>query len=112
MSYLLYDDECDFCCSIVRKLKKTIKNYDIRYIPLKSDKGEKLVNKYKVINTDSVIYIDIRHVVHLKAVAILNIILLMGFPYNLLFILKIFPVSYLNWIYDFVARNRIKIKID
>jgi len=111
MRHLIYDDECDFCCGIVRRLKKIIKNYDFKYIPLNSNKGESLVNKYKVIHADSIIYIDIRHIVHLKAAAILNIILLMGFPYNLLFILKLLPVSFLNWIYDLVARNRMKIKI-
>tara|TARA_B100001175_G_C19449522_1_gene610566 strand:- start:385 stop:720 length:336 start_codon:yes stop_codon:yes gene_type:complete len=111
MRYLIYDDECDFCCSIVIRLKKVITNYDIKYIPLKSNKGEELVNKYKVINTDSVIYIDIRNVVYLKAAAILSIIKLMRSPYNLLSVLNIFPISFLNIIYDFIARNRMVIKI-
>ena len=110
MRFLIYDDECDFCCSIVRKLTSLSSKSGITYIPLKSPKGEELINYYNLQNVNSVIYLDGKDNIYIKAIAVLNVFRIMKFPYNLIYLFKIFPVSVLNFIYDFIAKNRMKIK--
>lgn len=112
MRYLIYDDECNFCCSVVRRLTLLIGKPVITYIPFKSAKGEQLINYYNLDNVNSVIYIDDKCKVYIKAIAVLHIFKLMKFPYNLIYVFNIFPNSILNFIYDFIARYRMKININ
>ena len=109
--YLLYDQECPFCCSIVKKVSSLINNIDISYIHLKSKKGKKLINKYYLHNINSVIYINHNSKVFIKSNAILNLSKYMNSPYNLLYILNIIPRHLLDLAYDFIARNRMRIKL-
>ena len=110
MRFLIYDDECDFCCSIVRKLTSLSSKSGITYIPLRSKKTKELLNYHNLKNVNSVIYLDGKDKIYIKAIAVLNVFRIMKFPYNLIYLFKIFPVSVLNFIYDFIAKNRMKIK--
>ena len=111
MKYLLYDNECPFCCNIVKKLSSLIEDPSISYIPLNSKQGKKLITKYSLENLRSVIYINHNNKIFVKSNAILNICKLMNFPYKLLYILNIFPTYFLNLGYNFIARNRMRIKM-
>jgi predicted DCC family thiol-disulfide oxidoreductase YuxK len=110
MNYLLYDNNCPFCCKIVSKLSSLIDSPNISYIHLKSLEGQKLINKYSLKDINSVIYIN-HNKVFIKSNAILNMCKLMNFPYKLLYILNVVPKSALNIGYDFIAKNRMSIKI-
>ena len=111
MEYLLYDHECSFCSSIVKKVSCLINHGKIHYIPIKSKQGKKLTNKYFLENVTSVIYINHNKKAFIKSASILNISKRMNFPYKLLYILNIFPKSILDIGYDFIAKNRNYIKI-
>ena len=110
MKYLLYDNECPLCCNIVRKISRLTKNLDISYEHIRSKKGKELIEKYYLENIDSVIYIENKRA-FIKSNAIMRICKQMSFPYNLSYILNIFPEPLLNLGYDFIAKNRLKIKI-
>ena len=110
MNYLLYDNECPFCCNIVKKISPLIKKSNISYVHIKSKEGNSIITKYSLQNINSVVYINQHKKVFIKSAAILNICKLMRFPYNLLYILIIFPRSFLNIGYDFIARNRMYIQ--
>ena len=110
MKYLLYDNECPFCCSIVRKISSLAKNLDISYEHIRSKKGKELIEKYYLENIDSVIYIENKSV-FIKSSAILRLCKQMRFPYNLCYIFNVFPESLLDLGYNFIAKNRLKIKI-
>ena len=109
MKYLLYDNECPFCVNIIKKITPIISESSISYIKLHSDKGEEIIKKYDLENIDSVVYIDEKDNVFIKSNAILNLSNHMIFPYNLLFILKIIPKPILDLVYDFIAKNRMRI---
>jgi predicted DCC family thiol-disulfide oxidoreductase YuxK len=47
--------------------------------------------------------------VDIKSNAILKIIEVVGFPYNLFLVLKILPKSFLDYCYDLIATNRNKL---
>ena len=111
MKYLLYDNECPFCVNIIKKITPLISKSTISYIKLHSGEGKKIIKKYDLENINSVIYIDEKDKVFIKSNAILNLSNHMIFPYNLLFILKIIPRKILDLVYDFIARNRMRIKI-
>lgn len=111
MNYLLYDNECPFCCNIVKKISHLLNKKDISYIHIKSNEGKSLIDKYSLQNINSVIYINQKNKVFIKSRAILNICKLMAFPYKALYILIILPNRLLDYIYDFIARNRMRIKI-
>ncbi len=110
MRYLIYDDECDFCCNIVSILNPLVDRSVITYIPLKSQKTKELIDFHTLQNIDSVIYLDDKGSIYIKAIAVLKVFRMMSFPYNLFYIFNIFPTSFLNYIYDFIARNRMKLR--
>ena len=111
MRYLIYDHECNFCCSIVRKLTLLI-NSGITYIPLKSPKGKWLINCYHLHDVNSVIYINDKDEIYIKSIAILHLSRKMRFPYRLISLFKILPSSFLDFLYDFIAKHRTKININ
>lgn len=109
--YLLYDNECSFCSIIIDKISSIINDTDISFTHLKSEEGRKLIKEYELENMNTVIYINQHKKVFIKSNAILNICKHMRFPYNMLYILNIFPKFILNMGYDFIAKHRKNIKI-
>ncbi len=109
--YLLYDNECSFCSSIVDKLSSIIDDTDILFMHLNSNEGKKIIKNYKLENMNTVIYIDQHKQVFIKSKAILKLCKHMRSPYNMLYILNIFPNFILNIGYDFIAKHRRSIKI-
>jgi len=109
MGYVLYDDDCQFCSNLVKKTSSLIEGSVILFFSFNSVKGKKLISNYNIENIDSVIYIDPREKIFLKADAVLNICKFMIFPYNLFSIFNIFPNSFLNLVYNFISKNRMNI---
>ena len=111
MEYLLYDHECPFCCKIVSRISSLIDGEKISYNNLKSKKAKELIKKYTLEDVKSVIYITHNKKVFIKSSAILNLCRNMKFPYNMLYMLDIIPRSLLDIGYNFIAKNRMQIKI-
>ena len=109
MRYVLYDDDCQFCSNWVKKTSSLIKGSVILFFPFKSFKGKELLSNYNIQDIDSVIYIDSRKKIFLKAAAVLNICKFMRFPYNLFSIFNILPNSFLNLVYNLISKNRMNI---
>ena len=110
MRYLIYDDDCNFCCYVVKLLMSLVDTSVIIFISFKSSKGKELINDYNIRNVNSVIYIDHQDKIFTKANAVLKICRMMKFPYNLFYVFNILPNRFLNFIYDFIAKNRMRIK--
>ena len=69
MRYLIYDDECNFCCNVVRILTSLVDKSVITYISLKSPKVKELINYHNLQNVNSVIYLDDKGKIYIKAIA-------------------------------------------
>tara|TARA_B100001758_G_scaffold50625_1_gene41143 strand:+ start:28614 stop:28946 length:333 start_codon:yes stop_codon:yes gene_type:complete len=110
MKYLIYDDECNFCCKVVMILTPLVDKSVIKYISLRSQKAKELIDLYDLKNINSVIYFDGEDKIYIKAIAVLKVFNLMNFPYKLLYLFNILPKSFLNFVYDFIARNRMRLK--
>ena len=109
MSYLLYDGNCQFCLNMSNKLSSLTKKSNIFFLPFSSLEAKELISKYEIKNLDSVIYIDNQERIFLRANAFFSICKFMKFPYNLLFVFNLLPNSFLNSVYNFIAKNRHKI---
>ena len=109
MCILLYDNECPFCCNIVKKLSFLITQKNISYNHIKSKEGEKIIERYSLENVRSIIYITENKKVFIKSNAILNLCREMKFPYYLFYIFAILPTNFLDLIYDFIAKHRMKL---
>ena len=111
MSYILYDNNCPFCKKIIEIISNLIDEKKLKITPIESKIGKKIVAENSLENANSIIYVSDSAKTYLKSKAVLKICSLMKFPYNLMYIFNIFPKSILDYCYDFIARNRMKIKI-
>ena len=109
MGSVLYDDDCKFCSNLVKKTSSLIEDSVVLFLPFNSIKGRELLFNYNIEDINSVIYIDQREKIFLKAEAVLCICKFMRFPYNLFSIFNLLPNTLLNLIYNFISRNRMRI---
>lgn len=85
--------------------------YDLfRFAALQSEKGELLQSEYGISSNeiDSVVVI-FEEKVYNKSLAAFKIASFLGFPYFLLKYFRILPVSFSNFLYDLIAKNRYKL---
>jgi len=105
---VLYDGECNFCNKWVSFAKNKLKKNKISFIPFNSIEGMKIIEKFQIKNKNSVAYIQ-NDIVFFKSSAVLKICKQLQFPYNLLQFSKIIPNFLLNFVYDFIAKRRLKL---
>lgn len=108
---VLFDGVCNLCDHTVQRIIKNDKNDLYRFASLQSDFAHELT-KTKGINTakvDSIILVIPGEAYYTKADAALEIAGNLGGWYTVLAATKyIFPSSFKNMVYDFIARNRYK----
>ena len=109
-SAVLYDGECNFCIYIV-KLIKNIKNNNIDlFIPIQSREAKALLRFHKERFIDlNTIYFIYHNKIYKKSTAAFKIIALLPFPWKILSWFRIFPVSWTDRLYSFIACYRHKI---
>ena len=105
---VLYDGECNFCNQWVCFVKSKLKKNAISFLPFNSSKAINIMENYKIVNQESVVYIK-NDVVSLKSKAVLRICRQLKFPYNLFHFATILPDFLLNFAYDFIAKRRFKL---
>jgi len=106
MRYVLYDGDCQFCSNLAHKISSLIEDSGTLFFSFKSFKGRELISNYDIQDIDSVIYIDSQEKIFLRAIAVLNVCKFMKFPYSLFYIFTILPNSFLNLVYNIIAKNR------
>ena len=102
---VLYDGDCNFCNKWISFTKSKLQKNEISFISLNSSKAITILEDYKIINQDSVVYIK-DNLVCLKSKAVLKICKQLQFPYNLLHVFAILPDLLLDFCYDFIAKRR------
>lgn len=103
---ILFDGVCNLCNNSVRFVKKRDAKEQFLYIPLQSKEGKRVLNKYQIPKeTDSIVFVkDDKFCV--ESDAVLGICQLLSFPWYLVRIFKIFPKSWRDKTYRWVAANR------
>ena len=109
--YIIFDGDCGFCNKSIMILAKIDANNKYLFISNLSEKGKNLIHKFKLKNeTNGTIILIIGDEYFLKSKAIFNFITDAKNSKILKYIFSIFPVYFCDKIYDFIAKNRKKIK--
>ncbi len=107
---ILFDGVCNLCNSSVNQVIKRDKNNVFLFIALQSKTGQKILDHLKIdtLETDSIILFDPKKGHYIKSEAVLKITKEFSGFWKLLQIFTIFPTSFNNVFYDFIAKNRYK----
>lgn len=107
---ILFDGICNLCDNSVQYVIKHDKKDSFRFVALQSDLGQKIVKHIgiDITKTDSVILYEPGIAYYYKAQAAIRIANEIGGIYSFLTVFSILPNSFLNFIYDYIAKNRYK----
>ena len=107
---ILFDGVCNLCNNAVQFIIKNDKNDIFRFLPLQSELGNEICNYIGVDQNkiDSIILYHPGVAYYYKSSAAIEIAEELGGIYSLASILKIFPEKLLNYVYDYIAKNRYK----
>jgi predicted DCC family thiol-disulfide oxidoreductase YuxK len=100
---VFFDGICNLCNSSVQRLIRIDKKRILLFAPLQSEAAKKYLTDELL--PDSIVFYKQGHV-FTHSNAVLEIMKLMGFPYNLSLILYIFPKFIRDSVYKFIAKNR------
>lgn len=105
-SFILFDGYCNLCNGVVDFLLKHARKNQFGFIPLQSETGKEMIQKYKLPeNPDSVILIASERV-FIESDAALEIVRSMQFPWKIILVFSIIPRPLRNKFYRFIASNR------
>jgi len=104
---IFFDGVCNLCNSSIQFVIKKDKTENFLFSPLQSEFAKGKLQGYNInaAALDTVILL-FQNKAYQKLDAIIKIGQLLGFPYNVAVIFKIFPQFLKNYIYYTVAKNR------
>ncbi len=105
---LLFDGECGFCNRSVLFFLRRERGHSMHFAPLESETGKALKNYFEIgSDTDSIVLIK-NHSAYIKSCAALRLTPYMKGLWPLMVVFVIVPPFIRNFIYDNIARRRIK----
>ena len=105
---ILFDGVCNLCDSAVHMIIKHDTKDIFRFVALQSDLGQKIIQHLgiDVEKTDSIILYQPGLAYYFKSEAALEIAKNLGGIFYFATLFSILPISFNNYIYDFIAKNR------
>lgn len=105
---ILFDGICNLCNNAVIKTINYDKKNTFLFAAIQSESGKEIIDYLKIdtTKTDSIILYTPGFSYEIKATAALKIMNDFGGIWQLTRILWVFPKSFRNHIYDFIAKNR------
>lgn len=104
---LFFDGVCNLCNGAVDFFVSIDKHQKLRYAPLQGKVASQSLDEKRVKELDTVVLLH-NDKVYIKSRAIIQSLIILGFPYSTALIFKIIPPFISDLIYDFIARNRYK----
>jgi predicted DCC family thiol-disulfide oxidoreductase YuxK len=106
---ILFDGVCNYCNGMVNRTIRLDKGGRIRFAPLQSATGQRLLQEYglPVGSLDSFVFID-NGKAYTKSGAALRVLRYLPWWIQEVRLLGIVPRPFRDAIYDFIARNRYK----
>lgn len=107
---ILFDGVCNLCDSAVQMIIKHDTEDIFRFVALKSDLGQKIIQHLgiDVQKIDSIILYQPGFAYYFKSEAALEIAKNLGGIFYFATLFSILPTSFNNYIYDYIAKNRYK----
>ena len=112
---ILFDGECTMCNNYILFVAKNDSDDNFRFLSIQNKKVNELKKIHSICTENiSSIYIIDNNEIKSKSRAVLKIVSMLKFPYNLLTVFYIIPNFLRDIIYDLVAKNRYRIfgKVD
>jgi predicted DCC family thiol-disulfide oxidoreductase YuxK len=108
---ILFDGCCNLCSSSVQFIIERDKHNRFSFVSIQSDFGKELLRKCGVDSEKigSLVLIDDNGCLT-KSDAALAIAQKIGGPRHLLFALRLVPRLFRDWSYDWIARNRMRLR--
>lgn len=107
---VFYDGECGFCQSTVQVILKNDHNSLVYFAAIQSDFTNQFFYQLGEESPDlSTFYFYNKGKIYSKSSGALKLVKYLKFPYPFLMIFKIVPKFVRDFVYDLVARNRLKL---
>ncbi|MDP3443355.1 MAG: DCC1-like thiol-disulfide oxidoreductase family protein [Ignavibacteria bacterium] len=104
---LFFDGECALCNRSVRFIMKHENKDVLQFASLQSDFAKQhLINHFGANPLPNSLILLEKNTISLRSKAVFRIISYLKPSWKLVFVFKIFPTTCLDFVYDFVARNR------
>ena len=106
---ILFDGECNFCSFWVKYVVKKDKKDVFRFAPLQSEKGQEILQKYKIDSAiDSVVLIENDNA-YIKSTAAFRVLKTLGGIRTVFYGLIVIPAFIRDFFYDVMAGLRYKL---
>lgn len=107
---ILFDGVCKLCNAWCRFVIKYDVNHIFKLTSMQSEEGQLILKHFNLPteNFTSVFYVE-NNTVYAKSTAFIKITRLLSYPVKFLSVLRYFPLSLRDFIYDAIARNRYNI---
>lgn len=107
---ILFDGVCNLCNSSVQFIIKHDKKDIYRFIPIKSELGQQIINHIgiDITKVDSIVLYEPGIAYFIKTEAAFKILKELNSAYRFFMVFSILPKSVLNFTYDYIARKRYK----
>ena len=104
------DAQCGLCSWGARWIAWNDAQHSFRIVPFQSPLGQSLMCHYDLDPVDPMSWLFIENgMAYGEAEAVIRVASRLGGPWHALSILKIFPASFLNWLYRQIAKSRYRI---
>ena len=107
MNVVYFDGVCNLCNSAVNFLIDQDKQGRLKFASLQSEAGKAVLHRSGLPEQDYDSFILVKNgQLFQKSEAVLEVVRLLGGGWSLLYIFKIIPPSWRDWLYTQVAQNR------
>jgi predicted DCC family thiol-disulfide oxidoreductase YuxK len=108
MPIILFDGQCNLCNKSVQFILKHERNQELQFVSLQSEQGTKILSDqgYPENYTESVLFLK-NNKLYKESKAALKISAYLKFPWNALRVFYIVPTFLRNWVYRYIAKNRL-----
>ncbi|UHS55869.1 thiol-disulfide oxidoreductase DCC family protein [Agrobacterium vaccinii] len=107
---IVFDDDCGFCSRDINFVLRHDEKRVFRFTPAQFELGTALMRHYgyRTDNYETSLLIE-NGIAYPRSDGVLRVLQLLGGAVSLLALLRFLPRSLRDWVYDLVARNRMKI---
>ena len=106
---IIFDGKCVMCSRFAQTVLRRDKSFRFRLLAAQSALGAALYKHYRLDPVDYETNVLIEHgLPKFKSDASILILERLGFPWSLVALGRLLPRSVRDWLYDIVARNRLK----
>jgi len=106
--HLLYDDQCQFCCAIARWAKA--QNAEIEVWSVRSTESKELLKTHCIHFIDLQTVYFVKGAVYVRSRAAFQMLRHTHRPWRWLALFRFLPLSLTDFCYNFIAKNRHKIR--